>query len=223
MARVGPVGDGEIATSEDEALTAGRNGDRHDGYGPDLSDGLHVRNFGIPTVSDAAVQYATTIVGQKVVGQQFRHGVPVVHRELRQVTLGHSACRVFQSRRRLVSSFEFRDRGVEVCLVEYFEAVDELAFDRQKVDRPPLGLEAVRGPIRRVGDKRPKVAQPMHSLNVCAEVRREVPDGTDACGHVTGRESCPAPVVDVHPVRRRCRELAPVVRSVCPCDDRPRV
>ena len=63
----------------------------------------------------------------------------------------------------------------------------------------------------------------MHSLDVDAEVRREVPRGTDVCGHVTGREGCPAPVVDVHPVRRRRGQFVPVERGVGLRDDRPRV
>ena len=115
-----------------------------------------------------------------VVGQYLGHGVPVAGREVRQEALGHSACRVFQPRCRTAELVESRERGVEVCLVEYLEAVDQVAFDRQKVDRPPLGVEALlRGPMRRVGDDRSEVAQPMHSLDVDAEVRREVPDGTD--------------------------------------------
>ena len=48
-------------------------------------------------------------------------------------------------------------------------------------------------------------------------------DGADVCGHVAGRERSPAPVVDVHPVRRRRGEFVPVERGVGPADDRPRV
>ena len=84
---------------------------------------------------------------------------------------------------------EPRERGVEVCLVEELAAVDQVAFDRQNVDLPPLGVEALlRGPIRRLGDDRSEVAQPMHSLDVDADVRRDVPRGTDGCDQVTGRE-----------------------------------
>ena len=94
---------------------------------------------------------------------------------------------------------------------------------RSSID-PPLGVEALlRGPMRRLGDDRSEVAQPMHSLDVDTEVRREVPRGTDVCGHVTGRERDPAPVVDVHPVRRRRGKLVPVERGVAARDDRPRV
>ena len=61
------------------------------------------------------------------------------------------------------------ERGVEVCLVEEFAAVDQVAFDRQDGDLSPLGVEALlRGPVRRVGDDRSEIAQPMHSLDVDA-------------------------------------------------------
>ena len=88
----------------------------------------------------------------------------------------------------------------------------------------PLGVEALlRGPMRRVGDDRSEVAQPMHSLDVDVDVRRDVPRGTDVCGHVTGRESRPAPVVDVYPVRCRRGEFVSVECGVVLRDDRPRV
>ncbi len=45
-------------------------------------------------------------------------------------------CRVFQPRRRSAELVESRERGVEVCLVEDFAAADQVAFDRQDVDRP---------------------------------------------------------------------------------------
>ena len=101
---------------------------------------------------------------------------------------------------------ESRERGVEVCLVEDFGAVDQIAFDGHEVDDPPLGVEALlRGPLSDLGEDRAEIVQPMHSLDVGAEVLLEIPYGTDVSGHVAGRESDPAPVVDVHPVRRRRR------------------
>ena len=42
--------------------------------------------------------------------------------------------------------------------------------------------------MRHVGDDRAEVAQPMHSLDVDAEVWREVQGGTDVCDQVAGRE-----------------------------------
>ena len=82
-----------------------------------------------------------------------RHRVPVAGREVRQEALVHLACRVFQPRRRPAELIEPRERGVEVCLVEDFAAVDQVAVDHQDVDAAPLGLEALlRGPVRHVGD-----------------------------------------------------------------------
>ena len=76
--------------------------------------------------------------------------------------------------------------GVEVCLVEYFAAADQVAFDSQDVDHPPLGVEAfLRGPSASTGEDRSEAAQPMHGLDVDADVGREVPHGTDVCGEIT--------------------------------------
>ena len=35
---------------------------------------------------------------------------------------------------------KLRERGVKVCLEKDFTAVDHAAFERQKVDRSPLGV-----------------------------------------------------------------------------------
>ncbi len=78
---------------------------------------------GIPTVSDTRVHHSTTIVQGNVIGQHLRHGVPVAGREARLEALDHSACRVFQPRRRPAELVEPGERSVEVCLVEDFAAV----------------------------------------------------------------------------------------------------
>ena len=44
--------------------------------------------------------------------------------------------------------------------------------------------------MRRMGDDRSEIAQPMHRLDVDAEVWREVPDGADVCGQFTARDTC---------------------------------
>ncbi len=85
---------------------------------PEVGDRSHVRDLGIPTVSDPGVHDPTAIVGGNVVGQHLRHGVPVAGREVRPEALGHLACRVFQPRCRSAEFIESRERGVEVCLVE---------------------------------------------------------------------------------------------------------
>ena len=93
---------------------------------------------------------------------------------------GDLTCRVFQPRRRWIQLVEAGERGVDVGLVEELAAVHQVAFDRQKSIVPPLGVEALlRGPMRRVGDDCSEIAQPMHGLDVDAEVRREVPSGTE--------------------------------------------
>ena len=71
---------------------------------PDFGDGSHVRDVGISTVSDPGVHDPTAIVDGNVVGQYLRHGVPVAGREVRPEALVHLACRVFQPRRRRLSS-----------------------------------------------------------------------------------------------------------------------
>ena len=94
-------------------------------------------------------------------------------------------CRVFQPTHRPAELIEPRERGVDVCLVEQLAATDHITFDRQKVDVAPLGVEPVlRGPMCGVGDDRSEIAQPMDSLNVDADVWREVPRGTNVGGPV---------------------------------------
>ena len=124
-------------------------------------------DLGIPTAADSGADDPPPIVAGKVVGQNRSHRVPVAGGEVRKEALVGPACRVFQPRCRPAELFEPRDRGVEVCLVEYFAAVDHVAFDREKVDHPPLGVEALlRSLIRHVGDDRSEVVQPMHRLDV---------------------------------------------------------
>ena len=54
---------------------------------PDLGDGSHVRDLGIPTVSDSGIHHATAIVVRMSSASDLRHGVPVAGREVRQVAL----------------------------------------------------------------------------------------------------------------------------------------
>ena len=130
-------------TSEDEALPAGRNDGRRHVRDADVGGRPHVRDFGVPTTSDPGVHDPTAIVDGYVVGQHLGHRVPVAGREVRLEALVHSACRVFQLRRRPAEFVEPRERGVEVCLVEELAAVDQVAVDRREADLPPLGVEAL--------------------------------------------------------------------------------
>ena len=103
-------------------------------------------------MSDAGIHDATTIFVDYVVGLRVGHGVPVAGREVRPQALVHSTCRVLQPRRRTAELVEPRERGVEVCLVEELAAADQIAFDGQDFDDPPLGVEALlRGSIERLG------------------------------------------------------------------------
>ena len=109
-------------------------------------------DLGIPTVSDAGVHHPTAIVDADVVGQHLRHASQSRAAKYAWKRSYYSACRVLQPRRRPTELVESRERGVEVCLVEYLAAVDQVALDRHKVDLPPLGVEALlRSPVRRAG------------------------------------------------------------------------
>src|ERR1700739_3304122 len=72
-----------------------------------------------------------------------------------------------------------------------------------------------------MGDDCSETAEPMHRLDVDAEVWREVPKGTEGRGQVAGCEWCTSPMVDDDPLRSG--EFLLVERGVDTCDDRPRV
>ena len=95
---------------------------------------------GIAALSESRTHHPSAIVGGNVVCQCFSDGAPIASREVRREALGNLACRVLQPLRRPAELFELCKRGVEVCLVEDFAAADQVAPDRQKVDRSPLGV-----------------------------------------------------------------------------------
>ncbi len=114
-----------------------------------------------------------------------------------------------------VELVEARERGLEFRLVKELGAADQVAFEYQKCDFPPLGVEAVlRRPVGAVGDDPAKVAQSMHRLDVDVEVRRELPSGVQVRRQITGNECQGPSVVDVDPVRRRRRQFVSVDRGV---------
>ena len=84
---------------------------------------LHVRDLGVPTMSDPRTHHPTAIVTGEVVGQCFRHGAPVARRIVATKRSAHLARRVFQLRRQAAELFELRDRGVEVGILENLAAV----------------------------------------------------------------------------------------------------
>ena len=124
---------------------------------------------GIPTVSDAGIHDPTTIVVDDVVGLRCRPWRP--SRGPRSTSTGalvHSACRVFQPRRRTAELVEPRERGVEVCLVEELGTADQIAFDRHDVDRSATRRRSPLVRSRRAAwvTTAPTIVQPMHSLDV---------------------------------------------------------
>ena len=84
----------------------------------DVDDRPQVCDLGIPTVLDPSVYDPTAIVDRDVVGQYLSQLIPVAGCEVRQVVLDRLACRVFQPRCRPAELVEFRERSVEVGLVE---------------------------------------------------------------------------------------------------------
>ena len=139
---------------------------------------------------DPGVHDVTAVIRGNVIGQYLGHGVPVAGREVGPEALLHLACRVFQSRRLRLQFIEAGERGVEVCLVEEFAAVDQIAVDRQKFDHSPFGIEALlRSALRRMGDRRLRRCQPMHSLDAEGDVWRERPHGRKSTRETTWSRS----------------------------------
>ena len=90
--------------------------------------------------------------------KNLRHSVPVAGREvLLEALIARLAA--FSNRGRLrMQLLEPCERGVEVCLVEDFAAVAQIAVDREERDLPPLSFKVVlRGPARRVRNDRSDV------------------------------------------------------------------
>src|SRR6185312_825514 len=106
---------------------------------------------------------------RNVFGDQLFDPGPVARLDACLEAIARPACDIFEMWGRL-QLFEAGERSVEVCLVEYFAAVESFAVDRQKVDHSPLGVDAFRrGGIRHMGEDRPQVVQPMNCLRVSAD------------------------------------------------------
>ena len=73
-----------------------------------------------------------------------------------------------------------------------------------------------RGPLRRIGDDRSRVAESVHSLDVDVGVLLEVPPGANVCGYIAWPERGLPSVVDVDAIRRGQRQLVPVERGELP-------
>ena len=103
---------------------------------------------------DPCVYDPPAIVDTDVVGQYLRELIPVAGCEVRHVALGRLACRVFEPWRQPAQLVEFRECGVEVCLVEQLTAAEQVAFEHENPDVPPLGLESLlRDAMCSLGDR----------------------------------------------------------------------
>ena len=81
----------------------------------------HVRDGGISTMCDPGVHHPTAIVNCEIVGQYLGYRAPVVGRSARrEMRVSWLPC--FQPRRLRLQFVKAGERGVEVCLVEYFAA-----------------------------------------------------------------------------------------------------
>ena len=118
-------------TRERDAHPPGRNNDRLAGREPEVGGHPEIFDRGIATVWIPPFTTRRRSSTVKSAASVVRHRGPVVGREVRQAAFAHSACRVFQPPRRRLQFLEASERGVEVCLVEDFAAVDHVAFDRQ--------------------------------------------------------------------------------------------
>ena len=93
-----------------------------------------IRDLGIATVSDPGAHHPPTIVAANVVGQHLGHRVPVARREVRQEALVHWLAAFSSRGAGRLSSSNLASAASMSCLVEYFAAVDQVAFDRHEVD-----------------------------------------------------------------------------------------
>nr|WP_142386790.1 hypothetical protein [Mycobacterium sp. QGD 101] len=214
----------QAGTTERKALSPGRNCGRRNVLSADLGDRLNARDFDISSASGSGVHRPPAIVHVGIVRQYLRHCGPVAGCEVRRKAVECPRGRVLQLRCWRTEFVEPDERGVEAILVEQLGAAEHIAFHCQEVDFPPLSFEAmVRDPLCHIGDYGAEVAEPMHSRDVDLGVRRVVPCGLDIREKFARCESCSATVVDVHPVRSRHGELAPVERGVDFRDYGPRV
>ena len=117
-----------------------------------------------------------------------------------------SACRVLQPRRRpvavprtaRVAASRSVSSNISQRLIRSPSTV-RMSISRHSASKPSREVA-----MRRLGDDGSEVAQPMHGLDVDAACRALGPHAARMYAvMLTGLERYPAPVVDVHPIRRR--------------------
>jgi len=69
-------------------------------------------------MTSPGIHHPPVIFDGKVIRHNFGDGVPVASRDVRFDALVRLACRVLQPWRRPAELFEFREGGIDVCLVE---------------------------------------------------------------------------------------------------------
>src|ERR1700733_1796312 len=164
---------GGANTCEDETLTADCDGAHHRYGEADIGGRLQIFDHNISTMLILGSHDPSLIDSRIVVGHELGQGIPVPGRKMRPFVFEYARRRVLQSPRRLAEFLKMCDGGVEVLLVEKFDAADQIAVERENRVLPPFGLEAVlRGAMRRLGDDVSEVAQAMHDLEVHIYVRR---------------------------------------------------
>ena len=150
-----------------------------------------VRNLCLATPYKPGVDYPPPIVQANVLGQHLGHGVPLAAGKVRKETREHSARRILKLPRARAQLVETCERLVEICLVEKFAVLAPAVFDRQDVDNPPVGREAVlRGSARRMSERGGVVAQPVHGLDVHVQIRRQIPRGMHVFVELTRLDRC---------------------------------
>lgn len=91
----------------------------------------------------SAVDRSSTVIEKEVVSQHRPDGLPIPGEEALPKALHPVGFDRARPARIPVEPIESLDRGVEVVRVEQFGTGDQTTLERQKVDIPPLRLEAV--------------------------------------------------------------------------------
>src|ERR1700733_2966226 len=119
---------------------------------------------------------------------------------------------------------EGNEGKVEVGLFEDFDAAEQVAFDCENVDHPPLGVKAFwRGSVQYLGVAGPEFVQPMHCLDVDAELGCEFPHCPKSCGQICPLDRYERSMIDVTRIRSCRGKYLPIERRVGPRNHRPPV
>jgi hypothetical protein len=210
-------------TGQGEALSAERNdGRRYTCHS--LGKSSNIRDHGIAAFPDTDIRHAPVIVDKTIVGQHLGYCQPISGSDMGKEAVCCSARRILWGAHLRAQFLKAGERGVYVCLVKNLVAADPTVFEGQQLDHSPLGLKAsLRGPTRYGCHDRSEFAQPVHSLDVHAEVRRDIPHATRSCGEINCFARYEPSVIDAHRIYCHCRKFVPIEPGVRPDNHRPRV